>query len=240
MPVPKTFSAPGEEFTPAVEDSLRYGGWLAHMADNLMWRRYANDRTKPNAGARIVQSWRNRRVEAGITSLWQLIITHEFLDSIYAAATAKRGVKKVKIGALHVWPYDSRAASNDVDADELTANAVAERSERIFMRGTLAAPTWESNRGIIIDPFRSPRFTAEDAPEPELIGAYDPDRAVRVNDMQPLISRRTERVTRREVDKDFNPFNSTDDEWMVIYGVYAEYEVQITDSETMSAGGPLG
>lgn len=246
MPIPVTFSAPGEAFATAAEDQLRYALWLAHLADNLMVGRYAYDPDNLSAGVRIVQKWTNASTNAGMLSLDQCIVSHFFTDSVWTYATSKQGTKRVLIGVEHLFPHTSAYASDDVDSMEETANAVCQRTEGIIMRGTLYQVDQDSNRGMLINP-SSPLFTAEDAPSPELIGAYDPGTVRYINDGPPLrIFRRTEKIPTRPLTKKEREMDLTDVERDhpeligVSYGVFAEYEVRITDFEQMTSGGILG
>ena len=198
--IPLTFSAPGETFAKAYEDALRYAVWLAHVSDNLMLQRYALDDSNPDAGISIVQTWKNAKYQDNLIMLRQCVIAHAFDDSIFAFQTSQRGRLTIRIGVEHLFPYDTSHSDNDVDDTEETANAVAQRSFLILMRGTLYMPEQETNEGKLVNPFATPRYTAENAPTPDLIGAYDQNRIKILNEKAPKMARRTYRVTRHEVE----------------------------------------
>ena len=230
MTVPKTFSAPGDEYAPSIEDSLRDGVWLMLLADDLTRKTYSYDPANADAGVRILAGAGDVEPESKALVVPQLIVNVGIANNRLELGTTGDGEKQITIIITLLEKVDRSYLRPDVSAPPVTAETKLARIEQTLMLGTLYRAGILTERGRVVDPYNSPLL-------PD--GTYDPATVRILNTRPPAISRQRPFGVRRK------PPDSEDDlfrvdpqkDIAVAYGVFATYTVTLADREDMTTGG---
>ncbi len=155
MPVPKTFSAPGDEtfpslngFAPSPEDSLLFAVWLMLTADDVNREAYSG---------RIYMG-RPEYDPQTLTLTLPCQLVQVRVGNLRWEYFAGRGGKlTIDIGVAHIEPNNTSKINPDVVAPSITAETRLDRMRQILMHGTIYKATQERFTGKVIHPYLTPR-----------------------------------------------------------------------------------
>ncbi len=230
MPIPITFSPPGETFTPSIEDALRDGVLLVVRSDNVLRKAFSYDDDDPTKGVRIFGGVAHVDPRDGRIVVPQLIGTVAIPSNSFRFSTSKAGEKSITIALTLLESPDTGYLDFDSAAPQLTPETKLARMESSILRGTLYIDGQTSNRGKIVDPYRTPILQS---------GLYDPARVRFLNELAPDIRRSSPVPLRRKTpdpNEEFLPVDPVKD-IAVAYGLLVTYTVTVNDREDMSTGG---
>jgi hypothetical protein len=170
VPLPITFSPPGDGYVPSPADRLRDGIWLMLRADNVNRAEYSadpedEDRDDERGNVHIFSDVEGRegdQVKNFIIVPQQLVVVAPSRLQ-FQYETARAGKFAVTISIIFYEAPDTAFLTIDPENPPLTVHAKHERVRRILMRGTLYADPESlsidhpySSNGQVVDPYGTP------------------------------------------------------------------------------------
>ena len=196
------------------------------MADNANRKAYSFDDDDPDKGVRI-SSEIEQTDEDGRLQVPQQVVVVGFGSVRGEPRVSLQSSRRVTINIGLFEANDSAALEVDLVAPSITVLAKLRRVEEILMRGTLYESGMETNRGVVVDPYRS---------ELNEDGTYNTAAMVTMNVLLPDVVRAPPRAIARtktgELDLPVDPVRDI----AVLYGVSATYTVEIPDRDAITLG----
>lgn len=202
-------------------------------ADNVNRREYAYDPGDESKGVRIYTNMEGRDENDQRIIVPQQVVVVAMPAIKWEFLTGNSGTVRCTIHVAHFEKPDTDYVQFDSLAPSITVLAKMNRTRQILMRGTLydedRVADHPSENGAVIDPYATPLL-------PD--GTYDPSGIVRISEKPPEITYGVPRaIPRKQREGDDESKVDRVKDVALLYSVLATYEIDITNRDTMSAGG---